>query len=77
MDKASESNKIEETILRVIEAGERAVEELIKVAEEESIKRLYEKTIYVDYPSRSPNSFYEYCPILAKRLEALLKRKDS
>ena len=37
MEKASESNKIEETIVRVIEAGERAVEELIKVAEEEII----------------------------------------
>lgn len=37
MDKAQESTKTNETILRVISAGERAVEELIKVAEEEII----------------------------------------
>ena len=37
VDKAQESTKIDQTILRVISAGERAVEELIKVAEEEII----------------------------------------
>jgi len=37
VDKAQESTQIDQTILRVISAGERAVEELIKVAEEEII----------------------------------------